>query len=109
MSIVFIDIEVNDKDKVVDYGAYIPPNQTFHGNRESFQSFIKGNEYICGHNALMHDVKYLTDELKVAKITKAQLKEIAELKMPDLNAGNVEAAMKIIAGSARSMGVTVEE
>src|SRR3989339_101174 len=70
MSIVFIDIEVNDKDKVVDYGAYIPPNQTFHGNRESFQSFIKGNEYICGHNALMHDVKYLTDELKVAKITK---------------------------------------
>jgi large subunit ribosomal protein L11 len=46
---------------------------------------------------------------KVAKITKAQLKEIAELKLVDLNAGSVEAAMKIIAGSARSMGVTVEE
>ena len=46
---------------------------------------------------------------KVAKITKAQLKEIAELKMKDLNAGSVEAAMKIIAGSARSMGVTVVE
>lgn len=46
---------------------------------------------------------------KVAKITKAQLKEIAELKMVDLNAGSIEAAMKIIAGSARSMGVTVEE
>ncbi|HCX64650.1 MAG TPA: 50S ribosomal protein L11 [Eubacteriaceae bacterium] len=46
---------------------------------------------------------------KVAKITKDQLKEIAELKMPDLNAGSVEAAMRMIAGTARSMGVTVEE
>lgn len=46
---------------------------------------------------------------KVAKITKAQLQEIAEKKMPDLNANDVEAAMKIIAGTARQMGVTVEE
>ena len=45
---------------------------------------------------------------KVGSITKAQLKEIAEKKMPDLNAGDVEAAMKIIAGSARSMGVDVK-
>lgn len=45
---------------------------------------------------------------KVGKITKAELKEIAEIKMPDLNAGSLEAAMKIIAGSARSMGVTIE-
>lgn len=44
---------------------------------------------------------------KVAQITKAQLKEIAELKMPDLNAADVEAAMAMIAGTARSMGVTV--
>ena len=46
---------------------------------------------------------------KVAKLTKAQLKEIAETKMPDLNAGSVEAAMRMIAGTARSMGVTVDE
>ena len=45
---------------------------------------------------------------KVAKLTKEQLKKIAEDKMEDLNANDVEAAMKIIAGSARSMGVTVE-
>ncbi len=45
---------------------------------------------------------------KVGKITKAQLKEIAEIKMPDLNATDLESAMNIIAGSARSMGVTVE-
>lgn len=46
---------------------------------------------------------------KVAKLTKEQLKSIAEDKMEDLNANDVEAAMKIIAGSARSMGVTVED
>ena len=43
----------------------------------------------------------------VAKITKSQVREIAELKMPDLNANDVDAAMKIIEGTARSMGVTV--
>lgn len=46
---------------------------------------------------------------KVGKLTKAQLKEIAETKMPDLNAGSVETAMSMIAGTARSMGITVEE
>jgi len=44
---------------------------------------------------------------KVGKITKAQVREIAELKMPDLNASSIEAAMSMIAGSARSMGVEV--
>jgi large subunit ribosomal protein L11 len=44
---------------------------------------------------------------KVAKITKAQLKEIAEIKMNDLNAASVEAAMSMIAGTCRSMGVVV--
>jgi len=45
---------------------------------------------------------------KVGQITKAQLREIAETKLPDLNANDVEAAMKIVEGTARSMGVTVE-
>ena len=45
---------------------------------------------------------------KVGTLTKAQLKEIAEKKMPDLNANDVDAAMKIIAGSARSMGVEIK-
>ena len=44
---------------------------------------------------------------KVANITKAQVREIAELKMPDLNAASVEAAMSMVAGTARSMGVVV--
>ncbi len=46
---------------------------------------------------------------KVGKLTKAQLREIAEIKQKDLSANDVEQAMKIIAGTARSMGVTVEE
>ena len=46
---------------------------------------------------------------KGATITKAQLQEIAELKMPDLNAATVESAMSMVAGTCRSMGVVVEE
>ena len=46
---------------------------------------------------------------KVGKVTKAQIQEIAEKKMPDLNTDNLEAAMKIIEGTARSMGIEVIE
>lgn len=45
---------------------------------------------------------------KVGKITRQQLREIAELKMPDLNANDIEAAMRIIEGTARNMGIVVE-
>lgn len=46
---------------------------------------------------------------KVAKLTRAQVEEIAKLKMPDLNATSLESAMSMVKGTARSMGVTVEE
>lgn len=46
---------------------------------------------------------------KVATVKRAKIREIAELKMPDLNAGSVEAAMSMIEGTARSMGIVVEE
>ena len=49
------------------------------------------------------------NKTKVGKLTKAQVKEIAELKMPDHYAASLEAAMSLVAGTARSMGVTVEE
>lgn len=49
------------------------------------------------------------NKVKVATITKAQIEEIAKTKMPDLNAGSLESACSMIAGTARSMGVTVEE
>ena len=49
------------------------------------------------------------NKTKVASITKEQIKQIAETKMKDLNAGSIEAAMSMIAGTARSMGVTVAD
>ena len=49
------------------------------------------------------------NKTKVAKISRAEVRRIAELKMPDLNAASVEAAMSMIAGTARSMGITVED
>lgn len=49
------------------------------------------------------------NKTKVAKISKDEVRRIAELKMPDLNAASVEAAMSMIAGTARSMGIVVED
>lgn len=49
------------------------------------------------------------NKVKVGKLTKAQLEEIAKTKLPDLNCSSLESAMSMIAGTARSMGVTVEE
>ncbi|MGH8941432.1 MAG: 50S ribosomal protein L11 [Acidimicrobiia bacterium] len=49
------------------------------------------------------------NKVKVGKVTRAQVKEIAQTKMPDLNAVDIEGAMKIVEGTARSMGITVSE
>ena len=48
------------------------------------------------------------NKTKVGKVTRAQVKEIAEIKMPDINANDIDAAMKIVEGTARSMGLLVE-
>ncbi len=49
------------------------------------------------------------NKVKVGKVTRAQVKEIAEIKMADLNANDVDGAMKIVEGTARSMGITVAD
>ncbi|MFY9613461.1 MAG: 50S ribosomal protein L11 [Tissierellaceae bacterium] len=49
------------------------------------------------------------NKVKVAKISKEKIREIAEIKMPDLNAASIESAMSMVAGTARSMGIEVEE
>jgi large subunit ribosomal protein L11 len=49
------------------------------------------------------------NRVKVGKLTKAQVRKIAEVKMPDLNCDTVESAMKMVAGAARSMGVEVQD
>jgi len=48
------------------------------------------------------------NRVKVAKVTRAQVREIAQVKMPDLNAHDIEAAVRMVAGTARSMGIVVE-
>ncbi|MCK9211073.1 MAG: 50S ribosomal protein L11 [Ignavibacteriaceae bacterium] len=50
-----------------------------------------------------------SNKIKVGKVSKTQVEEIAKLKMPDLNANDVEHAMSMVAGTARSMGITVDE
>lgn len=59
----------------------------------------------CG----LQSASAVPNKTKVATLTKEQLKEIATMKMPDLNAANIDTAMSMIAGTARSMGVLVEE
>lgn len=59
----------------------------------------------CG----LQSASAVPNKTKVATLTKEQLKEIATMKMPDLNAANLESAMSMVAGTARSMGVLVEE
>lgn len=51
----------------------------------------------------------IPNRTKVAKVSKSSIREIAELKMPDLNASSIETAMSMVEGTARSMGITVEE
>ena len=101
--------EFNDKTKN-DVGLIIPVVITVYADR-SFTFVTKTPpaavliKKACG----IESGSGVPNKTKVAKITKAQIKEIAEKKMPDLNANDVEAAMSMIAGTARSMGVTVED
>ena len=101
--------EFNDKtaDKI---GLVIPVVMTIYNDR-SFSFITKTPpapvliKKACG----IESGSAKPNKDKVAKITKAQIREIAELKMPDLNAASIEAAMSMIAGTARSMGVLVED
>ena len=65
-----------------------------------------GNLLFC---ILLAETRENSKKDVAGKITTAKLREIAETKMPDLNAGSIEAAMNIIAGSARSMGIKIED
>ena len=99
--------EFNDKtaDK---QGLVIPVVVTIYEDR-SFTFILKTPpaavliKKACG----LEKASAVPNKTKVAKITKAQIREIAELKMPDLNAASIESAMSMIAGAARSMGVEV--
>jgi large subunit ribosomal protein L11 len=85
----------------VEITIYEDRSFTFITKTPPAAELIKKAASIKSGSATPHNVK-------VGKITSDQVREIAETKMPDLNANDVEAAMKIVAGTARSMGVTVE-
>ena len=101
--------ELNERTKK-DIGLIIPVVITVYADR-SFSFITKTPpapvliKKACG----IETASATPNKTKVAKLTKDQVKQIAETKMPDLNAGSLEAAMSMIAGTARSMGITVEE
>ena len=100
--------QFNDKTKE-QMGNIIPVEITVYEDR-SFEFILKtppASELLKKAAGVKKGASNpLTD--KVGTVTKDQVKEIAEIKMPDLNAADIEAAMKIVAGTARSMGIKVE-
>ena len=101
--------EFNEKTRAQD-GLIIPVVVTIYADR-SFTFVLKTPPAaVLIKKACKIDIgSAVPNKTKVAKITKAQVEEIAKLKMPDLNAASLESAMSMIAGTARSMGVTVED
>ena len=101
--------EFNERTKN-DIGLIIPVIITVYADR-SFTFITKTPpaavliKKACG----IETASAVPNKTKVAKLTKEQVRKIAETKMPDLNAASVEAAMSMVAGTARSMGVVVEE
>lgn len=90
--IIPVVITVNPKDKSFTFVTKVPPVAV-----------------LIKKAAKIEKASGKPNKENVATITKAQVKEIAEQKMPDLNAASLEAAMSMVAGTARSMGVVVAE
>jgi len=93
-----------------DIGLIIPVVITVYADRTfSFITKTPPAAVLIKKAAGLEKASGVPNTTKVASLTQEQVRQIAEQKMPDLNAGSVEAAMKMIAGTARSMGVTVQE
>jgi len=109
VNIVQFTKEFNEKT-AKDAGLIIPVVITVYADRSfSFVTKTPPAAVLLKKACKIDSGSGVPNKTKVASVTKAQLKEIAETKMPDLNAASVEAAMSMIAGTARSMGITVEE
>lgn len=93
-----------------DIGYIIPVVITVYADRTfSFITKTPPAPVLIKKELGLESASGVPNKTKVGKLTKEQLRKIAEIKMPDLNAANIEAAMSMVAGTARSMGVTVEE
>ncbi|MBQ6789775.1 MAG: 50S ribosomal protein L11 [Clostridia bacterium] len=109
VTIINFTKEFNERTKN-DIGLIIPVVITIYADR-SFSFITKTPpapvllKKACG----IESASAVPNKTKVAKVTKEQVRQIAETKMKDLNAGSIEAAMSMIAGTARSMGIVVED
>ena len=100
--------EFNDRTKSMEKGLIIPVVITVYADRSfSFITKTPPAAVLIKKACNIKSGSGVPNKTKVATLSKAKLQEIAETKMPDLNAASLEAAMSMIAGTARSMGVVV--
>ncbi len=101
--------EFNERTKT-EVGMIIPVVITVYADRSfTFVTKTPPAAVLLKKTCGIETASGVPNKTKVAKVTKAQLKDIAEKKMPDLNAANIETAMSMIAGTARSMGIEIED
>ena len=101
--------EFNERTKN-DAGLIIPVVITVYADRSfSFVTKTPPASVLIKKACKIESGSAVPNKTKVAKISKEDVQKIAEMKMPDLNAASLEAAMSMIAGTCRSMGITVEE
>lgn len=101
--------EFNERTKN-DVGMIIPVVITVFADRSfSFITKTPPAAVLIKKAAGLDKASGVPNKDKVGKITRDQVQKIAETKMPDLNAGSIESAMRMIAGTARSMGIEVQE
>ena len=109
INIVQFTKEFNERTKN-DIGLVIPVVITVYADRSfTFITKTPPAAVLIKKACKIESGSAVPNKTKVAKISKDDLKKIAETKMVDLNAASIEAAMSMIAGTARSMGITVEE
>ncbi|OQX28964.1 MAG: 50S ribosomal protein L11 [Spirochaeta sp. LUC14_002_19_P3] len=101
--------QFNDRTKGMEPGLTIPVVITVYGDRSfTFETKTPPAAVLIKKAVKLEKGSPQSNKVKVGKITRDQVKKIAETKMPDLNANDIDAAVSIISGTARSMGVTVE-
>lgn len=108
VNIVGFTKEFNERT-AKDAGLIIPVVITVYADRSfSFITKTPPAAVLLKKAANIQSGSAVPNKTKVATITEAKIREIAELKMPDLNAASIESAMSMIAGTARSMGIVIE-
>ena len=109
VNIVEFTKQFNDRTRA-NMGTIIPVVITVYADHSfSFITKTPPAAVLIKKAANINKASGAPNKTKVASITSEQCRKIAETKMPDLNAASIEAAMSMVAGTARSMGVTVEE